>query len=205
MFHSVGSPVLQAGRAVPWTSKTSRPKLKIARRLRSTFSGGPISTQRRRVHGETQSRRVEHHAKQTRNGLPTSASLRDLRVSALNSTRRGKRASRSLAALPRCAFCASLWLPQLPFLGSLDGAPACNRPSRPGQLPRLPGCRQHRLPEADDPKRSSSTAENAKDAKHSRPLDKAERSPVGWRLASCQVPFLALFVLFVVSQLAFLA
>ena len=75
----------------------------IARRLRSTFSGGSIATQRRRVRGETPSRMVEHHARQARNGLPTSASLRDLRVSALNSTRRGKRASRSFAALPRCA------------------------------------------------------------------------------------------------------
>ena len=69
--------------------------------------GGPASTQRRRDRGETQSRTFEHRAQQVRNGLLISAFLSDLCVSALNSSVGGMRASRLLAALPRCVLCVS--------------------------------------------------------------------------------------------------
>ena len=74
------------------------------RRAAKPQSGGPASMQRRRDRGETQSRTVEHRARQSPNGLPTSAFLSDLRVSALNSTVSGMRVSRAFAAPLRGVF-----------------------------------------------------------------------------------------------------
>ena len=71
--------------------------------------------------GETQSRRLEHCAKQLCNGLLLSAFLSDLCVSALNSIGGGMRVPHSLAASPRCARAPS------PVSASWDSIPEVGR------------------------------------------------------------------------------